>query len=65
MELFDGYQASREELIQNNWYIEDFGYFSKNPRFQWERWISPDKKLIATFWWGHETATICRNIREE
>lgn len=43
MQLFDGYQASREELIQNNWYIEDFGYFSKNPRFQWERWISSDK----------------------
>lgn len=58
---FDGYQASRDELIANNWYMEESGNIGGSPRFWWERWVSSDNELMATFYWTHEVATVCRN----
>lgn len=58
---FDGYQASRDELIANNWHLKESGNIGGSPRFWWECWVSPDNELMATFYWTYETAEVCRN----
>ena len=57
---FDGYQASRDELIANNWHMEESGNIGGSPKYWWERWVSSDNELMATFYWTHETTTVCR-----
>lgn len=60
MKLFDGYQVSREEVIAAGWVKEESGFLSG--RWYWERWVSPDDELMITFYDGHETSSICRNV---
>lgn len=60
MELFDGYQVGRDEVVAAGWIKEESGFLSGH-RY-WERWVSPDGKLITTFYNGYVTASICRNV---
>lgn len=62
MELFDGYQASRDEVIAAGWTKMDEGCLAGKAHWHWETWVSPDDELIITFYNGHETSSICRNV---
>lgn len=57
---FDGYQANRDELIANNWHMEEAGLLGGSSKYWWERWVSSDGSLMATFLWS-DFATVCRN----
>lgn len=60
MELFDGYQVGRDEVVEAGWIKEESG--SLAGRWHWERWVSPDGELMTTFYEGHSTSSICRNV---
>lgn len=59
---FDGYMAGRDELRRAGWYVEAEGDLGGSAKFHWERFVSPDGELMATFYTGWSTAEVCRNV---
>lgn len=58
--MMEGHEISREEAIKSGWILEASGCLAGKDRWYWERFVSPDEELMATFYHGYPTATVER-----